>query len=125
MAELILKEEVYAIMGAAMEVRTALGSGFLEPVYQEAMEIESTTRGLPFVSQEVLQNRYKEHVLKKEYIPDLIYFDQIIVELKALDRLSGKEESQLLNYLKATGMKVGVLINFGSHLKLEWKRLVF
>ena len=125
MAELILKEEVYAIMGAAMEVRTALGSGFLEPVYQEAMEIESTTRGLPFVSQEVLQNRYKEHVLKKEYIPDLICFDQIIVELKALDRLSGKEESQLLNYLKATGMKVSVLINFGSHPKLEWKRLVF
>ncbi len=125
MAELILKEEVYSIVGAAMEVHTTLGSGFLEPVYQEALEIESTSRGLPFVSQKVLQICYKEHVLRKEYIPDLIYFDQIIVELKALDRLSGKEESQLLNYLKATGMKVGVLINFGSHPKLEWKRLVF
>ena len=125
MAELILKEEVYAIVGAAMEVHSTLGSGFLEPVYQEAMEIESTARVLPFVSQRVLRIHYKEHILKKEYIPDLIYFDQIIVELKALDRLSGKEESQLLNYLKATGMKVGVLINFGSHLKLEWKRLVF
>ena len=125
MTELILKEEVYAIVGVAMDVHTTLGSGFLEPVYQEAMEIESTSRGLPFVSQKVLQIRYKDHVLKKEYIADLIYFDQIIVELKALDHLSGREESQLLNYLKATGMKVGVLINFGSHPKLEWKRLVF
>ena len=125
MTELILKEEVYAIVGVAMDVHTTLGSGFLEPVYQEVMEIESTSRGLPFVSQKVLQIRYKDHVLKKEYIADLIYFDQVIVELKALDRLSGREESQLLNYLKATGMKVGVLINFGSHPKLEWKRLVF
>ncbi len=125
MAELIFKEEVFAIVGAAMEVHTILGSGFLEPVYQEALEIESRSRDLPFVSQKVLQIRYKEHVLKKEYVADLIYFDKIIVELKALDRLSSKEESQLLNYLKATGIKVGVLINFGSHPKLEWKRLVF
>lgn len=125
MAELIFKEEVFAIVGAAMEVHTILGAGFLEPVYQEALEIESRSRNLPFVSQKVLQIHYKEHVLKKEYIADLIYFDKIIVELKALDRLSSKEESQLLNYLKATGIKVGVLINFGSHPKLEWKRLVF
>lgn len=125
MAELIFKEEVFAIVGAAMEVHTVLGSGFLEAVYQEALEIESKTRGLPFESQKTLQIRYKEHVLKKEYIADLIYFDKVIVELKALDHLSGREESQLLNYLKATGMKVGVLINFGSHPKLEWKRLVF
>jgi GxxExxY protein len=104
MTELLLKEEVYSIVGAAMEVHTALGSGFLEPVYQEAMEIESTSRNLPFVSQKVLTIHYKDHILKKEYVPDLIYFDQIIVELKALDCLSGKEESQLLNYLKATGM---------------------
>jgi GxxExxY protein len=125
MAELIFKEEVFAIVGAAMEVHTVLGAGFLEPVYQEALEIESKARKLPFESQKVLQIRYKGHVLKKEYIADLIYFDKIVVELKALDRLSGKEESQLLNYLKATGMKVGVLINFGSHPKLEWKRLVY
>lgn len=125
MTELIYKEEVFAIVGAAMEVHTVLGSGFLEPVYQEALEIESRARKLPFESQKSLQIRYKEYVLKKEYIADLIYFDRIVVELKALDRLSGKEEAQLLNYLKATGMKVGVLINFGSHPKLEWKRLVF
>lgn len=125
MVGLIYKEEVFAIVGAAMEVHTVLGSGFLEPVYQEALEIESRSRQLPFVSQKVLQIRYKEHILKKEYVADLIYFDKIVVELKALDRLSGKEEAQLLNYLKATEMKVGVFINFGSHLKLEWKRLVF
>ncbi len=125
MTELILKDEVYAIIGAAMEVHSCLGVGFLEPVYQEAMEVESRTRGLPFESQKNLEIHYKDQILHKEYVADLIYFGQIIVELKALDRLTGREEAQLLNYLKATGMKVGVLINFGSHPKLEWKRLVF
>ena len=122
--ELILKNEVYAVVGAAIEVHRVLGSGFLEPVYQEALEIESTTQQLPFQPQPVLHIRYKEHILKKEYMPDFIFYDQIIVEIKALDRLSGIEESQILNYLKTTGYKVGVLINFGSHPKLEWKRFV-
>ena len=125
MPELIYKDEVYAIVGVAMEVHTILGPGFLEAVYQEALEIESRARKLHFESQKPLQIRYKEHVLQKEYIADLIYFDKIVVELKALDCLSGKEESQLLNYLTTTGMKVGVPINFGSHPKLEWKRMVF
>ena len=125
MAELVFKEEVFTIVGAAMEVHTVLGPGFLEPVYQEALEIESRMRKLPFEPQKVLQIRYEEHILKKEYIADLIYFNQIVGGLKALDRLSGKEEAQLLNYLKATGMKVRGLINFGSHPKLECKRLVF
>jgi GxxExxY protein len=125
MMELILKDEVYAIVGVAMDVHRVLGPGFLEPVYQEAMEIESVGRQLPFKAQPVLKIRYKEHTLKKEYVPDFIFYDQIIVEIKALDRLSGKEESQILNYLKATGYKVGVLINFGSHPKLEWKRFVY
>jgi GxxExxY protein len=125
MAELILKDEVYAVVGAAIEVHRVLGSGFLEPVYQEAMEIESKIRRLPFEAQKILEIYYKEYRLKKEYIPDFVYYGQIVVELKALDRLTGREEAQLLNYLKATGMKVGVLINFGSHPKLEWKRLVY
>ncbi len=125
MAELILREEVYAIVGAAIEVHRVLGPGFLEAVYQEAMELESDERKLPFTPQPVLRIKYKQYTLKKEYIPDFIFFDQIIVEIKALDRLSGKEEAQLLNYLKATGYKVGVLINFGSYPKLEWKRLVY
>jgi len=125
MVELILKEEVFAIVGAAIEVHRTLGPGFLEPVYQEALEIESRARGLTFEAQKVLRIPYKGQYLKKEYIADLVYFDKVIVELKALDQLTSREESQVLDYLKATKMKVGVLINFGSHLKLEWKRLVF
>ena len=79
--ELILKDEVYAVVGAAIEVHRVMGPGFLEPVYQEAMEIESKTRQLSFKSQPVLQIRYKEHTLKKEYIPGFIFYDQIIVEI--------------------------------------------
>lgn len=124
MVELILKEEVFAIIGAAIEVHRVLGSGFLEPVYQEALEMESLSRILPFVSQKLLRIDYKGRLLKKEYIADLVYYNQIVVELKALDQLTGREESQLLNYLKATKMKVGLLINFGSSPKLEWKRFV-
>ncbi|MCQ3937812.1 MAG: GxxExxY protein [Chloroflexi bacterium] len=125
MTDLLYKDEVFAIIGAAMEVHRTLGHGFLEPVYQEAMEIESSERKIPFVSQQVLQIRYKQHILKKEYIADMVCFEKIIVEFKALDKLTGREEAQVINYLKATGYKVGVLINFGSHPKLEWKRFVY
>jgi GxxExxY protein len=122
--ELLLKDEVYAVIGAAIEVHRELGPGFLEAVYQEAMELELTDRHIPFRAQEPLTIRFKTHVLKKRYEPDLICYDQVIVELKALDRLSGTEESQILNYLKATGLRVGLLVNFGSVGKLEWKRFV-
>lgn len=124
MDELLFREEVYAIIGAAIEVHRELGPGFLEPVYQEAMEIESADRSLPFEAQKPLIIRYKGRRLKKEYLADLVYFDQIIVELKALDHLSTKEEAQILNYLKATGLRLGLLINFGKAGKLEWKRYV-
>ncbi len=124
MTELLLKEEAYAVVGAAIEVHRELGPGFLEPVYQEAMEIELAEQAIPFYSHRALSIRYKDHVLVKQYVPDLLCYDQMIVELKALDRLSGTEESQLLNYLKASGLRVGLLINFGSHGKLEWKRFV-
>jgi GxxExxY protein len=122
--ELIFKEEVYATMGAAMDVHRELGSGFLESVYQEAMEVELACRQIPFESQKPIRIIYKGGMLKKEFIADLLCFGKIIVELKAQDNLSGKEEAQVLNYLKATGMKLGVVINVGSHPKLEWKRLV-
>lgn len=125
MAELIYKDEVFAIVGAAIEVHRVLGSGFLEAVYQEAMEIESTLKNIPFVAQQVLQIQYKQYILKKEYIADMICFEKIVVEFNALDKWTGREESQIINYLKATGYKVGVLINFGSHPKLEWKRFVY
>jgi GxxExxY protein len=125
MAELVYKDEVFAIVGAAMEVHRVLGSGFLESVYHEGMEIECFIRQIPFVSQQIIQIKYKQYTLKKEYVADMICFEKIIVEFKALDQLTGREESQLINYLKATGYKVGVLINFGSHPKLEWKRFVY
>jgi GxxExxY protein len=122
--ELVLKEEVYEIIGAAMEVYWQLGRGFLEPIYQEAFEIELSRRRIPFEVKRELTIVYKEQQLDKTYVPDLVCFDQIVVELKALERLSGVEQAQLLNYLKMTRMKVGLLINFGSRVKLEWKRYV-
>jgi GxxExxY protein len=122
--ELVYKDEVFAIVGAAMEVYNELGPGFLEPVYQEALEIELETKKLPFEPQKSLRISYKGRLLKKEYFADLIGYGKIIVELKALDRLTTREEAQLLNYLKATGIRVGLLINFGSRHKLEWRRFV-
>ncbi len=121
--ELIFKDEVYAIMGAAMDVHRELGSGFLESVYQEALEMELTRRQIPFKSQKSIRIKYKGETLKKDFVADLICFGKIIVELKAQENLSGREEAQVLNYLKATGIKLGVVVNFGSHPKLEWKRL--
>ena len=122
--ELVLKDEVFAVVGAAMEVHKVLGFGFLEPVYQEAMEVELHLRSIPFAAQVPLTILYKTQELKKQYIADLVCYGQIIVELKALERLSGREEAQLLNYHKATSFPVGLLMNFGGSTKLEWKRFV-
>jgi GxxExxY protein len=124
MVELLFKEEVYRVIGAAMTVYNELGAGFLEPVYQEALEIELAEQGIQFEPQKELPIYYKGRVLKKRYQADLIVFGKVIVELKALDHLTSRDESQVLNYLKATGLKVALLINFGSEDKLEWKRLV-
>ena len=124
MVELLYKEEVFRIVGAAIEVHRELGCGFLEAVYQEALEIELMDNQIAFQSQPELNIKYKDRVLQKKYNPDLICFQEIIVEIKALDQLSGKEESQILNYLKASGIRVGLLINFGSTGKLEWNRFV-
>jgi len=123
-SELLLKDEVYAVAGAAMEVYYQLGSGFLEPVYQQALEIELGRRRIPFEAQKPLKLFYKDVELRKEYIPDFICYKQIIVEIKSLERLTNIETAQLINYLKITKMHVGVLINFGSRPKLEWKRYV-
>ena len=125
MTELLLKEEVYKIVGAAMEVYNVLGSGFLEAVYQEAMEIELTERGIPFEPQKDLRITFKNRTLKKTYVANFLVFGKVVVEIKAIDRLTSHDEAQLLNYLKATRMQVGVLINFGSADKLEWKRRVW
>ena len=124
LTQLILKDEVYAIAGAAIEVHRELGPGFLESVYQEAMKLELSARSVPFEAEKPISIEYKGQRLSQKYFADFVCFEQIIVELKALSRLSGSEQAQVLNYLKATGFKVGVLINFGSRGKLEWKRFV-
>ncbi len=124
MVELICKEEVYAIVGAAMQVYNELGPGFLEAVYQEALEIEMGLQGIPFESQKELVVFYKGRCLRKTYVADFLAYGKIIVEIKAHDRLTAVDEAQLLHYLKATRTEVGVLINFGSKNTLEWKRMV-
>lgn len=125
MTELLLKEEVYAIVGAALEVHRELGPGFLEAVYYEPLEIEMQARGIPCDPQHSLPIFYKGQELRKHYTPDYVCFDQIVVEIKALEALTNHELAQVLNYLKAARLRVGVLINLGSRGKLEWKRLVF
>ena len=124
MTELILKDESYAVIGAAMEVHRVLGPGFLEKVYQEAMQLELSALRIPFEAEKPIGIDYKGQCLTQRYYADLVCFEQIIVEMKALKQLSGKEDAQLLNYVRATGFKVGLLINFGSHGKLEHKRFV-
>lgn len=121
--DLLYKDEVYEIIGAAFETHKILGAGFLEPVYQEAFELELTSRGIPFISQPEIDISYKGKPLSKKYKPDLLAFDKIIIEIKALDQLTGIEESQIFNYLKASHLQLGLLINFGGP-KLEWKRRV-
>jgi GxxExxY protein len=124
MGDLLLGDEVYALIGAAIEVHRTLGPGFFEAVYQEGYEIELDIRRIPHEAQKVLPIYYKGRRLQKEYIADIVGYGQVVVELKALDRLTSLEEAQLLNYLKATGLRVGLLINFGSHGRLEWKRFI-
>ena len=124
MKEIILKEEVYAIMGAAMDVYCHLGRGFLEPVYQEALGLEFQRRRIPFKAQQEIVILYKGEAVRKTYVADFICFGQIIIELKALEGLCGRDVGQLLNYMKATGFNVGLLINFGSPVRLEWRRYV-
>lgn len=107
-----------------MEVYCKLGPGFLEPVYQRALEIELEMRGIPFRPQERFTITYKGRVLDKEYVADFFCYDQIIVELKAVNQLSPIDWAQVINYLKVSGCRVGLLFNFCSHGKLEWKKLV-
>ena len=123
MSKIILKDEVYAIVGAAMEVHREKGCGFAEAVYQECMELELADRNIPASAMQEMAIHYKGRKLKKTYIADFFAYGKVIVELKALDALTPREEAQVINYLKASGLTVGILINFGAR-SLEWKRIV-
>lgn len=120
---LLFKEESFQIIGAAMEVHKTLGCGFLEPVYQEALEKEFSIRGIPCKPQYLLRIRYKDIYLDKTYIADFLAYEKIIVEIKTLDSLSNTHTSQVLNYLKATNYHLGILLNFGS-TSLQSKRVL-
>jgi len=121
---MIRDQKTYAIIGAGMEVHKELGCGFLEAVYQEGVEREFTIQQIPFKAQPIIQIRYKGQPLNKTYQPDFVCYEEIIVEIKAISGLTGLEEAQLINYLKATGLKIGLLLNFGAK-SLEHKRLVY
>lgn len=123
MAQMYRDPKTFEMIGAAMEVHRALGSGFLEAVYQEALGIEFGVRKIPFQKEIDLPICYKEVVLSTSYRADFICYGDIIVELKAISQMSGKEESQVINYLKATRLKIGLLLNFGSG-QLEYKRFI-
>ena len=116
-----LEHESYALIGAFFEVYNNLGCGFLEEVYQESLEMELQERNIPFISQQDLQLQYKGKLLKHAYRPDLICFNQIIVELKAVKELDDVHRSQAINYAKVAGYKVALLINFGN-TSLEFER---
>src|SRR5256885_914065 len=114
----------YAVIGAAMEVHKQLGCGFLEPVYQEALAVEFLGQNIPFKREVRLPIHYKGQLLAPVYCADFICFDSVVVELKALAQMSGTEEAQVINYLKATGYEIGLLLNFGTR-SLEHRRFVF
>jgi GxxExxY protein len=121
--EFPLKKECYNVIGCAMEVHNELGCGFLEAVYQEALGLEFLENQIPFVKEQRLDVSYKSRTLNKKYIADFICFDELIVEVKAMEGLLPEHTAQVLNYLKATGLKVGLLINFGA-TKLQYKRVI-
>ena len=121
---IIYKEESYKIVGAAFKVYNGLGPGFLEAVYQEALEIELQKQGIPYEREKELKIQYNGVELKQTYKADFVCFGKIIVELKAVSSLEDAHRSQVYNYLRATGYKLGLLLNFGSSDELEKERIV-
>lgn len=122
--ELLYKDESYAIIGACFEVYKEKGNGFVEPVYQECLELECGLQKIPFSAQLALRLAYKGFELKQRYIPDFLCYEKIIIELKAVKQLTDEHRAQVLNYLKATGLRLGLLVNFGHYPKVEYERII-
>jgi GxxExxY protein len=125
MADLLFKDESYSIIGACFEVYKDKGCGFVEPVYQECLEIEFSYQKIPFVSQKCLDIFYRGRKLEQFYKPDFICFEKIIVEIKAVQVLAKEHHAQVTNYLKATEFELGLLVNFGHYPKLEYERIAW
>ena len=124
MTEILYREESYRVMGACFEVYKEKGCGFLETVFQECLEYEFCDQGIPFVAQPRLALSYKGRALRQTYTPDFICFDKIIVELKAVSALTDEHRAQVHNYLRATGHRLGLLVNFGHFPKVQSERIV-
>ncbi len=122
--DLLFKDESYAIIGACFEVYNDKGCGFLEAVYQECLELELGFRAIPFRPQAELELTYKGRPLRSRYYPDFLCFEKIIVEIKAVSDLADEHRAQVHNYLKATGVRLGLLINFGRPGKLQHERII-
>lgn len=118
------EQEGYKLMGAAFEVYNHLGYGMAEDVYQAALEVELSLRKIPFIAQPPLQVFFKEQLLRPKYRPDLLAYDEIVAELKAVSNLCSDHEAQLFNYMRISRKQVGYLINFGKKTELQWKRLI-
>ena len=123
MTEILFKDESYKIMGAIFEVYKEMGCGFLESVYQECAELELAAQGVPFVAQVELDLKYKSNALKSKFIPDLICYEKIVLELKAVKQIADQHRAQVHNYLKASGLRLGIIVNFGHFPKVEYERI--
>ncbi|PYJ04481.1 MAG: GxxExxY protein [Verrucomicrobia bacterium] len=123
-AELICKDESYAIIGACFAVYKDKGCGFHEPIYHECLEIELEFQGVPFLSKPLQTLQYRDRTLVQTFNPDFICYDKIILEIKAVSELIDEHRAQVLNYLSATGCKLGLLVNFGHYLRMEYERLL-
>ena len=122
--DILYKDESYRIIGACFEVYKEKGCRFVEPVYQECLEIELSLQKVPFSAQTELKLQYKGHLLDQIYKPDFICHEKIIMEIKAVSKLVDEHRAQVHNYIKATGYKLGLLVNFGHFPKIEWERIV-
>ena len=122
--EITFKNESYKIVGACFEVYNHMGHGLLEAVYQECLAMEFADQGVPFVEQPQLKLKYKAKPLKQGYQPDFLCFGEIIVEIKSAKNLTDEHRAQTINYLKATGKKLALRVNFGHYPKLESERFL-
>jgi GxxExxY protein len=124
MAELLYREESCKIMGACFEVYKQKGCGFTEPIYQECLSLEFQLQGIPFIAQPALEMEYKGTKLEQSFRMDFVCFDLIVVEIKAISKLIDAHRAQVLNYLHANKFRLGILVNFGHHPRLEYERII-